>query len=42
MKDANGSMLNAARRLRRNGFTGGAVALLILAIGVAAYLWRWL
>lgn len=32
MKDANGSMLNAARRLRRNGFTGGAVALLILAV----------
>ena len=32
MKDANGSMLNAACRLRRNGFTGGAVALLILAV----------
>ena len=32
MKDANGSMLNAARRLRRNGFAGGAVALLILAV----------
>ncbi|WP_242224517.1 hypothetical protein [Shinella zoogloeoides] len=32
MKDANGSMLNAARRLRRNGFVGGAVALLILAV----------
>ena len=32
MKDASGSMLNAARRLRRNGFTGGAVALLVLTI----------
>ena len=32
MKDATGSMLNAARRLRRNGFTGGTVALLILAV----------
>lgn len=32
MKDANGSMLDAVRRLRRNGFIGGAVALLILAV----------
>jgi len=32
MKDATGTMLDAARRLRRNGFIGGAVALLILAV----------
>lgn len=32
MKDANGSMLDTVRRLRRNGFIGGAVALLILAV----------